>query len=71
VENLELARRTLVFAHYSDKTRQGNELRVTALAYQELAGVRIAIEDLAVSNFQIVADLADGASLNRLTVKSV
>jgi hypothetical protein len=33
--------------------------------------VRIAIEDLAVSNFQIVADLADGASLNRLTVKSV
>lgn len=39
-------------------SRQGNELRFTALAYQELAGVRVAIEDLAVSNFQVVADLA-------------
>ncbi|MDB5469756.1 MAG: hypothetical protein JWR84_1316 [Caulobacter sp.] len=39
-------------------SRQGNELRFTVLAYQELAGVRVAIEDLAVSNFQVVADLA-------------
>jgi DNA-binding IclR family transcriptional regulator len=39
-------------------SRQGNELRFTALAYQELAGARVAIEDLAVSNFQVVADLA-------------
>ena len=39
-------------------SRQGHELRFTALAYQELAGVRVAIEDLAVSNFQVVTDLA-------------
>lgn len=38
-------------------SRQGNELRFTVLAYQELAGVRVAIEDLAVSNFQVVRDL--------------
>ena len=38
-------------------SRQGNELRFTVVAYQELAGVRVAIEDLAVSNFQVVADL--------------
>lgn len=38
-------------------SRQGNELRFTALAYQDLAGVRVAIEDLAVSNFQVVAEL--------------
>ena len=38
-------------------SRQGNELRFTVLAYQELAGVRVAIEELAVSNFQVVADL--------------
>lgn len=40
--------------------RDGNELRFTALAYQQLAGARVAIEDLAVSNFEIVADLARG-----------
>ena len=39
-------------------SRQGNELRFTVLAYQELAGVRVAIEDLAISNFEVVADLA-------------
>ncbi len=39
-------------------SREGNELRFTALAYQDLAGVRVAIEDLAVSNFQVVAALA-------------
>ncbi len=39
-------------------SRQGNELRFTALAYQQLARVRVAIEDLAVSNFEVVADLA-------------
>jgi hypothetical protein len=39
-------------------SRKGNDLRFTALAYQELAGVRMAIEDLAVSNFEVVADLA-------------
>ncbi|MDP3491678.1 MAG: hypothetical protein Q8R82_01080 [Hyphomonadaceae bacterium] len=39
-------------------SRQGNELRFTAVAYQELAGVRVAIENLAVSNFQVVAHLA-------------
>ncbi|WGM45350.1 hypothetical protein KOAAANKH_00212 [Brevundimonas sp. NIBR10] len=38
-------------------SRQGNELRFTALAYQDLAGVRVAIEELAVTNFQIVANL--------------
>ena len=38
-------------------SRQGNDLRFTALAYQELAGARVAIEDLAVSNFEVVADL--------------
>jgi hypothetical protein len=37
--------------------RQGNELRFTTLAYQQLAGVRVAIENLAVRNFEIVADL--------------
>ena len=41
--------------------RKGNELRFTAVAYQQLAGVRVAIEDLAVSNFEVVADLARGA----------
>lgn len=38
--------------------RQANELRFTARAYQDLAGARVAIEDLAVSNFHVVADLA-------------
>ena len=37
--------------------RQGKELRFTTLAYQQLAGVRVAIEHLAVRNFEIVADL--------------
>lgn len=41
--------------------REGNELRFTALAYQQLAGARVAIEDLAVSNFETVAELARGA----------
>lgn len=39
-------------------SRQGHELRFTAVAYQDLAGVRVAIEELAVSNFEVVADLA-------------
>jgi hypothetical protein len=39
-------------------SREGNELRFTAVAYQDLAVVRVAIEDLAVSNFRVVADLA-------------
>jgi CRP-like cAMP-binding protein len=39
-------------------SRKGNDLRFTALAYQQLAGVRVAIEDLAVSNFEVVIDLA-------------
>jgi CRP-like cAMP-binding protein len=39
-------------------SRQGNELRFTALAYQQLAGVRVAIEQLAVRNFEAVLDLA-------------
>jgi hypothetical protein len=38
--------------------RQGNELRFTALAYQQLAGVRVAIERLAVQNFEVVTALA-------------
>lgn len=38
-------------------SRQSNELRFTALAYQDLAGARVAIENLAVTNFQVVADL--------------
>ena len=37
--------------------RQGNELRFTALAYQQLAGARVAIERLAVRNYEIVDDL--------------
>ena len=37
--------------------RQTNELRFTTLAYQQLAGVRVAIEHLAVRNFDVVADL--------------
>jgi DNA-binding IclR family transcriptional regulator len=37
--------------------RQGNELRFTALAYQQLAGVRVTIEQLAVRNFEVVAEL--------------
>lgn len=41
--------------------RKGNELRYTAVAYQQLAGVGAAIEDLAVSNFETVADLARSA----------
>jgi hypothetical protein len=39
-------------------SRAGNELRFTTVAYQDLAGVRVAIEELAVSNFHVVADLA-------------
>jgi hypothetical protein len=39
-------------------SRQGNELRFTALAYQQLSGVRVAIEQLAVRNFEVVLDLA-------------
>jgi hypothetical protein len=39
-------------------SRAGNELRFTAKAYQDLAGVRVAIEELAVSNFDVVASLA-------------
>lgn len=38
-------------------SREGNELRFTVLAYQELVGVRVAIEELAVSNFEVVAAL--------------
>ncbi len=37
--------------------RQGNELRFTAVAYQQLAGARTAIELLAVRNFEVVAEL--------------
>ena len=37
--------------------RQGRELRFTALAYQQLAGARIAIEQLAARNFEVVAAL--------------
>jgi hypothetical protein len=37
--------------------RQRNELRYTALAYQRLSGARLAIQHLAVRNFEIVADL--------------
>ncbi len=39
-------------------SREGNDLRFTAIAYQQLATVRVAIEDLAVSNFEVVAGLA-------------
>lgn len=39
-------------------SREGHDLRFTALAYQQLATARVAIEELAVSNFEIVADLA-------------
>jgi hypothetical protein len=37
--------------------RQGNELRFTTLAYQQLAGVRMAIEHLAIRNFDVISDL--------------
>ena len=46
-------------------SREGNELRFTARAYQELAGVRVAIEGLAVSNFEVVANLARGRPPDR------
>ena len=39
-------------------SRRGNDLQFTARAYQELADARVAIEELAVSNFQVVAELA-------------
>jgi CRP-like cAMP-binding protein len=39
-------------------SREGNDLRFTVTAYQDLVGVRVAIEELALSNFQVVADLA-------------
>lgn len=42
--------------------RQGNDLHFTALAYQELAELRIAVEHLAVTNFEIVDDLIRRAS---------
>ncbi len=38
-------------------SREGHELRFTAVAYQDLAGARVAIEELEVSNFQAVAKL--------------
>lgn len=37
--------------------RQGTELYFTALAYQQLAGARVSIEQLAVRNFEVVAEL--------------
>lgn len=37
--------------------RQGHELRFTAIAYQELAHVRIAIERMAARNFETVNEL--------------
>jgi len=37
--------------------RAKNELRFTALAYQQLADVRAGIENLAVCNFEVVAKL--------------
>jgi hypothetical protein len=37
--------------------RQDNELRFTTIAYQQLDGVRVAIEHLAVRNFDVVANL--------------
>lgn len=48
--------------------RQGNELRFTALAYRQLAETRIAIERLAVKNYQVLDGLlrrARVASLRR------
>lgn len=38
-------------------SRQANELRFTARAYQDLAQVRLAIEELAVINYEVVSDL--------------
>lgn len=37
--------------------REGNELQFTAAAYQDLAPARVAIEQLAVRNFETVASL--------------
>jgi len=37
--------------------RQGNELRFTSVAYQELAQVRIAIERMAARNFETINEL--------------
>lgn len=37
--------------------RNGNDLYFTAFAYQQLAGVRIAIEQLAVRDFEAIAEL--------------
>jgi hypothetical protein len=51
-------------------SRQGNELRFTARAYQDLAQVRIAIEELAVSNFEVVSDLARRSLAGSPTVRA-
>ena len=46
-------------------SRAGNQLRFTTVAYRELTVVRVAIEDLAVSNFEVVANLAREFSTDR------
>ena len=47
--------------------RQGTDLYFTAIAYQQLANARVAIEHLAVRNFEVVAALLqdDGDSIGR------
>lgn len=42
--------------------RQGHDLHFTALAYRELAELRVSLEHLAVTNFEIVRDLTRRAS---------
>ncbi|MDB5431760.1 MAG: hypothetical protein JWP35_2876 [Caulobacter sp.] len=37
--------------------REGKELRFTSLAYQQLSGARVAIERLAVRNFEVITKL--------------
>lgn len=42
--------------------RRGHDLHFTTLAYQELAEVRVSLEHLAVTNYEIVDDLTRRAS---------
>lgn len=50
-------------------SRQANELRFTARAYQDLAQVRLAIEELAVVNFEVVSDLTHRCFAGSPTVR--
>jgi DNA-binding Lrp family transcriptional regulator len=54
--------RELIAAGWID--RKGADLRFTALAYQQLAGARVAIEHLAIRNFEVVSELVQKHALH-------